>query len=654
MKKTIGVLLVLIISIFLLAGCVEVPVEEENEIAKFESYDQMIELFKNSQNNQYRGGILDMVSRPMMTTAMVDSVAVGSQKSNDFSETNVQVKGVDEADIVKTDGEFIYTIASGKLTITKAYPIENSELISITQLEDFYPSEMFILEDKLLVFGRIQESYDYYEKDIVIDCYDCYWGGNFVARLYNMEDKNNLDLLKEIEQEGNYVSSRLIDDVAYFMVNTYPNYGILYSEVKDENKEKTIIPRIRVDGVESKLADATEIGYMPEVAPSNFVTIYSLNLENEKLKKEVFAASGQNIYSSLDNLYIASTAYEPIDINDIDTNDVIEQATRPIVGIIAPLFFTGEEKTVISKFAIDDGDIKYVATGKVPGHILNQFSMDEHKNHFRIATTAGRLSRNNSQTINALYVLDEDMIVTGSIEDIAPGESIYSARFMGDKGYIVTFKKVDPFFAIDLSDTKNPKILGKLKIPGYSDYLHPISETHILGLGKDTIAAEKGDFAWYQGIKMAIFDVTDMTNPVELHKTIIGDRGTDSYALHDHKAFLFDSEKEILVLPINLAEINEEDKENDEYGWDWPQYGEQTFSGAFVFDISAENGITERGRITHVSQEEELKRGYYYGWASAVKRSLYIDDILYTISDKKILANNLDDLNLVKEFNLAE
>jgi len=313
-----------------------------------------------------------------------------------------------------------------------------------------------------------------------------------------------------------------------------------------------------------------------------------------------------------------------------------------MLGSVFSSNWNNTEKTSIAKFKLENGNVSFVAEGAVPGKILNQFSMDEHKGNFRIATTVGWNGYNN------VYVLDKDMNTVGRLEGLAPGESIYSSRFMGDKGYIVTFKKVDPLFVLDLSDPTNPKILGKLKIPGYSDYLHPIDENHLIGLGKDSIASQYGDFAWYQGIKMAIFDVSDVNNPIELHKIIIGDRGTDSYALHDHKAFLFDKEKELLVIPVTLAEISDEDKQrSDEEVGNWPNYGEYTFQGAMIFNVNTTNGFSELGRITHVTAQDELKRGYYYGDNYSVKRAFYIAENLYTFSNSMLKASNLSSLGEV-------
>ncbi len=254
-----------------------------------------------------------------------------------------------------------------------------------------------------------------------------------------------------------------------------------------------------------------------------------------------------------------------------------------------------------------------------------------------------------STSTNNVYVLDSNLNTVGRLEDLAPGERIYSARFMGDRCYLVTFRKVDPLFVIDLADPFNPKVLGKLKIPGYSDYLHPYDEDHIIGVGKETIAAESGDFSWYQGVKLSLFDVSDVTMPKEVSKLEIGDRGTDSYVLRDHKAFLFSRSKNLLVIPIKLAEINEE-----QYPQGIPpsMSGQFVWQGAYVIDISLENGLVVKGRVGHADEEGLLKSGYYYSSPYAVERSLYMDDILYTISKKMIKMNDLDDLDEINKIEL--
>jgi inhibitor of cysteine peptidase len=231
------------------------------------------------------------------------------------------------------------------------------------------------------------------------------------------------------------------------------------------------------------------------------------------------------------------------------------------------------------------------------------------------------------------------MKIVGTLEDLAPGEQIYSARFMGDRLYLVTFKKVDPLFVIDLSEPTAPRVLGKLKIPGYSDYLHPYDETHVIGIGKEAIDAEGGNFAWYQGVKISLFDVSNVSHPVEVAKLEIGDRGTDSTALSDHRAFLFSKERNLLVIPILEAKVPA--------GSDANTYGDYVYQGAYVFQIDT-GGIILRGRITHLQGDELLKSGYWFDSDYAVYRSLYIGENLYTISGAMIKINSLGDLSELK------
>jgi len=607
-----------------------------------------------------RGGMM------METMGATAPTAAGAKDVNNvpYSETNVQVAGVDEADIVKTDGQYIYTLTNANryyygnggnstLVIAKAYPSDEAAIVSETDLGNFYPQEMFIQDGKILIFGSTNMEFPLTEAQkqavpgfAATDIMPPYYRYMQLAtvRIYDATDHSNPSLVRSIDFEGSYLSSRKIGPYVYFIVNSYPQYQILEKSANAED----IIPLYRDrsgnelsnDTAFTKISSCGDVGYFEPMNPQNFITIASISMDNPEAEvtKETVMGSGQNIYASASNLYIAEANYP---------------------------FWTPEEQvpqetTLIQKFSLDSGKISYVGHMEASGHILNQFSMDEYDNHFRIATTVGRLTRGfgggiAGTTSNNVYVFGSDLSMTGKIENIAPGESIYSARFIGDRGYMVTFKKVDPFFVLDLSDTVNPKILGKLKIPGYSDYLHPYDENHIIGIGKEAIEAEgeggqPANFAWYQGLKIAIFDVTDVANPKELQKVVIGDRGTDSYALHDHKAFLFDREKNLLVIPVLLAELTDQQKE--EKNPQWPPYGEYTFQGAYVYDVSLDNGFVLKGRITHYDANDEtfMKSGYYYfGDEYSVKRSLYIDNILYTISGKKIKLNSLSDLSELKE-----
>ena len=271
--------------------------------------------------------------------------------------------------------------------------------------------------------------------------------------------------------------------------------------------------------------------------------------------------------------------------------------------------------------------------------------MDEQNGFFRIATTTGEMGGADRLTSkNNVYIMDEALQLTGKIEDIAPGEKIYSVRFMGDRAYMVTFKNVDPFFVLDLKNPASPKILGALKIPGFSDYLHPYDDNHIIGFGKETVELTQngGTNAYYQGLKLAIFDVTDVSHPVEMFKTIIGDRGTDSEVLRNHKTLLFDKEKGILSLPVTLMEVKRPKSNGSK-----PilAYGQQTFQGAYVYQIDLRKGFSLKGKITHLKEVDLLKEGQQYEYVSnTVERIISIKDTLYTISKGMIKANDLQSL----------
>ncbi|HLC37913.1 MAG TPA: beta-propeller domain-containing protein, partial [Candidatus Norongarragalinales archaeon] len=234
----------------------------------------------------------------------------------------------------------------------------------------------------------------------------------------------------------------------------------------------------------------------------------------------------------------------------------------------------------------------------------------------------------------------------------AKGERIYSTRFMGNRLYLVTFKKTDPLFAIDLSNPSNPQVLGQLKIPGYSDYLHPYDENHLIGFGKSAVEAEEGDFAWYQGLKLSLFDVTDVSAIKEIGVFEIGDRGSESLALHDHKAFLFSKEKNgLLIIPVLEAKI---DPAKYPRGVDDSTYGDYVFQGAYVLNVNLENGFELKGKISHTDPAEFAKSGYYWNGEEDVKRSAFIGDMLYTISGIFVKANSLDSLVEQATLQIAE
>ncbi len=351
-----------------------------------------------------------------------------------------------------------------------------------------------------------------------------------------------------------------------------------------------------------------------------FTTVIALNVQDpsqEPSHETFLLGAASNLYVSQQNIYIAA----------METADF----------------------TTIHRIWIDAANIAYTANGQVPGRVLNQFSMDEYQGSFRIATTQGDLWSSETPSRSNVYILDSNLTTIGKLEGLAPGEQIYSARFMAEKCYLVTFQKIDPLFVIDLSDVENPTVLGQLKIPGYSDYLHPYGATHLIGVGKETEEAEEGDFAWYQGVKISLFDVSDVSNPLEVAQIVVGDRGSDSPALRDHKAFLLDEDRGLLVLPILVAEIDA-----SEYPGGVPAnaYGHPVWQGAYVFDVSVDGVLAVRGRISHIELEEPEPTVDYDDWPYFIERTMYIEDALYTVSNKKVVMNSLADLELLNELQL--
>ncbi len=522
----------------------------------------------------------------------------------DYSGTNIQVEGVDEADIVKTDGGYIY-IAKGKsVLIVKAYPAEEAQLLTKIDV-GLTVQDLYVAGDKLVVFSYVEPYTVFY--DVVMPEYENEKPKTRVE-VYDIRDRSSPELERALTIDGLYFNSRLIGDHVYYIV-TNPAYI---------DEDAVVLPTIR-EGKTWCVVEAEDVWY-PNVTRGwvSYHTITAFNVQDPEaeVNAETFLLdAGTSLYVSMENLYIVS--------------------------------YNWSEGSVITKIGIGDGGITFKANGTVPGYVLNQFSMDEHKGYFRIATTSNNWRRSGG---NNVYVLDEELNTVGTLEGLAPGEEIYSARFMGDRCYLVTFKKVDPLFAIDLSDPENPMVLGKLKIPGFSNYLHPYDENTLIGVGKETEEAKQGDFAWHQGIKISLFDVSDVENPRELAKIEIGDRGSDSPALYNHHAFLFSRARNLLVIPILEAQIDE-----DDFAGDVPPnfYGDFVYQGAYVFDVSRE-GIELRGRVTHIDDDSLLKSGYWFDSEYEVERSLYIEENLYTISQGRIKINDLGTLEEVTTIELGD
>ncbi|PIQ76659.1 hypothetical protein COU78_05190 [Candidatus Peregrinibacteria bacterium CG10_big_fil_rev_8_21_14_0_10_49_24] len=594
-----------------------------------------IKAFTEESNRGFYGnyGIMeDAIAMPMAQMKSLPSMAPQAGASQmDYSETNVQVEGVDESDIVKTDGSYIYAVLNGKVRIVRTDPANSMEVVSTIDLQDseFNPNDLYIDGDKLIVLGTSWNSYKTTHpaanKMAVGIMAPAFYGGQQTeVRIYDIADRSNPVSLRTLSFDGNTVSTRKIGSRIYLVMNEGVRWRV--PNPIPVPLEGDLLPSFSdsaLGGSTHAVSRCGDIIILPHVQNPQYLIVATIPTDSadKEVKREVVLGSAENIYASTSNLYVAA-------------NQWLYHWRGP-VG-------TSTEETSIYRFAFTDNGIEMKAHGTVPGRVLNQFSMDEYDGNFRIATTTGQSWDQSNPSKNNVYVLNMNLEDVGKIEDIAPGETIYSARFIGNRAYLVTFKKVDPFFVLDLSNPANPTILGKLKIPGYSDYLHPYDETHILGFGKDAQEAKEGEFAWYQGMKIALFDVTDPSDPKQLHTFGIGDRGTDSPLLHNHKALLFDKERNLLAFPVEVHKLTAEQKQ----GAPGSSWGMPVFQGAYVFGISLEQGFTLKGTISHYNQQDYLKAGsYFYG--KNVERILRIKDSLFTVSEYGVQAHSESDVNLL-------
>ena len=701
------------------------------EMKKFNNYDELKTFLENNLNQApsgirtFMGGMANganIKTASGMTAAPVPTLApaaingqagtgaagqtvgqtsgqaasqTAGQSSADYSRTNVQVAGVDEADIIKTDGQYIYAVTQNDLFIIAAYPGASAQVLSKIEFKA-RPQDIYISGDRLAVFGANDQIYNtkIYQTFRRQSAYTFF-------KVFDIADKKNPKQIRDLDFEGSYFDSRMVGDYVYFVTNNY-NYYIT---------PDPIVPRILDNGA----ALTTSCGpnakcYNPDIYyfnipynSYNFTSVNAINIKDPtaSVSGNIYLTdAGQNMYVSPNNIYITYTKY----INEYDLqmqvardiiyprlnttdqnlitkieavdNDVLNQSERQAkVRAVLQRYLNGLtdadlasynteldakmkqkyqdlskelEKTMIYKIAIDKDKMEYKASGSVTGSVLNQFSMDENGDYFRIATTRSQtwseFTDQNRDSYNNLYVLNNNLQVVGSLEDLAPGEKIYSARFLGNRAYLSTFKQTDPLFTIDLTNPTSPKVLGQLSVPGFSTYLHPYDADTLIGFGKDATDLGAGGVKT-NGLKLALFDVKDINNPKVLDTYSMGDMGSDSLALYDHKAFLFSKDKNLLVLPVALR------KSTAANAW-----GDLTFNGAMVFQIN-DNKFKLVGRIDHSSGGQMTPVDYWNGYGyydNTVQRALYINDELYTFSNQYLKINNLSDLSEIKNLPLQK
>jgi len=515
----------------------------------------------------------------------------------ELGKTNVQVEGVDEADIVKNDGKFLYIASTNQsyndttnqtkysaqvqiVALQANGKMKNEKLLSVVSSEmGEYVVGMFLQNSEKLVV--ITQKGDYYTRYHGYAAGYSTTGAKTLYRVYDIRDKGKPTLLKTYSQDGSYLSARLVGEKLLVISNHNVN---LHREGFDLKKD--IYPTSGPVGQETRLA-ATDL-YVTKNDPTPsylVVTVSKLNSLDKEPEKAAVLGCGSEIYCSGDTLYAARTLW------------------------------SNTEKTELYRFSVKEKPV-FEASASVNGQLLNQFSMDEYNGHVRIATT-----QNGSKTSSNVFVLDGKLKTVGKVTGIAPGETIQSVRFTGKTGYVVTFRQTDPLFVLDLADPKAPKIMGELKIPGFSSYLHPVSDTLLIGLGYP--GDENGTTP---GIKLSLFDVSDPKNPREVdQETLEGDIFTA--AMSNHKALSYNAASRRFIIPTLVPEF-----ELNKHG---SAVSEKTLFAAhsFLVDTTAKTLRSEKAFSCATLDS------YRY---PSDERVTYVGDTLYTLAAGKIFSFSID------------
>lgn len=497
-----------------------------------------------------------------------------------YSETNVRQKGVDEGDIVKTDGRYLYVLKQSGRQISVVDTKDSlKEVGEIKAKKNQRIEEFYVLpEEKRLVYISTvyeegQDGEDEItdgEKDVYAD--DILYLGNggmsekAGAVTLDISDPKKPKELGRITQSGYYSSSRMAGGYLYL----FSSYSV--GNNIDSHKPRTFIPMVNDSLIREK-----DISLPPFKCGSMYEVVTAVNLDkpSETADSKAIFTDGGSLYVSNENIYYYETKWNN---------------------------YGDAEKTVIRKIGYKDGKLSKAVQGSIKGYINDSFSIDEYKGNLRIVATVGET--------NSVYVLNGKLKTIGSIKKLAKDERVYSARLLGDTGYFVTFRETDPLFSVDFSDPENPKILGKLKIPGFSDYLHFYGKDKLLGIGMN-VEEEAGVT---DGVKLSMFDISDNKNVKEEHKLVLKNvYGTD--VSYDYKAALIDVGKNI----IGFAGSTE---------------GGERY---YLFSYDAKSGFT-------CKMSEEIN-----GRSGRAARGVYISDTLYVVCGNVIEAYSLKDYKKVED-----
>lgn len=560
----------------------------------------------------------------LLTTgaAAPEAAESGARQSADkaapeHSTTNSHESAADEPDLVKTDGERLVSVLDdGKLRVVD---VGSREVTATVDLDGVHPTGLFLDGDKALVFAPDGQPMRPAEGRIAAH----------VEQLRILQvDLTDGKITGDLKVEGGYVDARETDGVARVVIRSGPQLewsrpAAKHSEEAATERNKQIVRRstigdwlpryeLRSGGTETsgRLVDCDRVNHPKPASGASMLTVLTLDVDGELDRGDPVSITGDGatVYGTGDNLYVADDSSLRFD-GPVPMSDVAPQRPQ-------------KQRTKVYQFDVSgSGSPQFVASGAVDGDLLNQYSLSEHEGYLRIATTQRDGARSGSgrpQSESSVVVLQRDgdrLKRVGGVGGLGKGEQIYSVRFLGDVGYVVTFRQTDPLYRIDLSEPAKPRVAGELKITGYSSYLHPVGEDRLLGVGQE--ATLEGQVT---GMQVSLFDIaaSDPKRLAQLHV-----KGGSSDAEYDPHAFLYWPQRDLVVLPMR----------------DYGSAGGSEYQPAGALVLRVDGDRVERAGLV----EHPAKQGNDYG--SDVRRSLVVGETLWTVSSAGAQANALDDLS---------
>lgn len=545
---------------------VETADEYEDIYAYLDEYVQEMQSYIKEAEN-YAGAMVDSTEE-MATDIATDTGASMQSKTSeaargmgDYSETNVRQEGVDEGDVVKTDGTYLYILKDNSSEISIVDTHENTmQEIKTIELEDADNISEFYLNQERHQLIAICWNYSKGDGLLEKGSWSTRNSESTSAITYDISDPTNPEEIGRVTQSGYYNSSRISEGYLYL----FSDYNINMNSIVRDQPE-TYIPLVNDNMLTGKSI------YLPAISKAcRYTVITAVDLSNpdETADSKALLSDGGQLYVSNENIYFYETIWD----------------------------YANVTKTTLQRIAYKDGELQAGAQGKIKGYINDSFSIDEYEGYLRIVAT--------ENDTNSVYVLDQNLETVGSIKNLAKDERIYSARMMGDIGYFVTFRETDPLFSVDLSDPENPEIIGSLKIPGFSDYLHPYGKDKLLGIGMNV--DEKSMIT--DGVKLTMFDISDPTD-VKEEDTYVLKNVYYTDVSYDYKAALVDADKNII-------------------GFAGDSEGGQNY---YLFEYDEDNGFS-------CNMEEEIN-----GSGMRSTRGVYIGDVLYVVQGNIVESYSLKD-----------